>query len=289
MKRAKVLGAALLAGALATIPEPARAQTSLSADLGLFSSYVWRGVSLTNKPVAQPDVYLSIPAGNASVTFGGWGNVELGRYDDVNDDISESGGLSGLDLSEFNPYAEVSFPAGKAALTAGVIGYVYPNDLTDEANAGLDSDYNTVELYGTVGFDVPLSPSLSVYYDLDKIDGAYIEGSVSHSLAASENVLIDLGALAGFSAGQDCDGNILAETCTNRYNFEDNGLTHLDLSAAVSFAAGALSFTPQLHLMLNADDATKFTSPSELDSDAKLWGGVMISWSHGFGEVAEEE
>ncbi|MBA3259482.1 MAG: hypothetical protein H0T68_08460 [Gemmatimonadales bacterium] len=289
MKRAKVLGAALLVGALATTPEPAGAQTSLSADLGLFRSYVWRGVSLTNRPVAQPDVYLSIPAGNASVTFGGWGNVELGRYDDVNDDISESGGLSGLDLSEFNPYAEVSFPAGKATLTGGVIGYVYPNDLTDEANAGLDSDYNTVELYGTVGFDVPLSPSLSVYYDLDKIDGAYIEGNVSHSLAAGENLSIDLGALAGFSAGQDCEGNILAETCTNRFNFEDNGLTHVDLSAGISFAAGALAFTPQLRLVLNADDATKVTSPSELDSDAKLWGGVMISWSQEFGGVVEEE
>ncbi len=289
MKRAKLLGAALQVGALGAAPEPAGAQANLTAGLGLYSSYVWRGASLTNKPVAQPDVYLSVPAGNASVTFGGWGNVELGRYDDVNDDISESGGLSGLDLSEFNPYAEVSFPAGKATLTGGIIGYVYPNDLTDEANAGLDSDYNTLELYGTVGLDVPLSPSLSVYYDLDKIDGAYIEGTVSHSLAASENVSIDLGALAGFSAGQDCDGNILAETCTNRFNFEDNGLTHVDLSAGLSFAAGALSFTPHLHLVLNADDVAKVSSPSELDSDAKLWGGVMISWSQGVGEVADEE
>ena len=37
-----------------------------------------------------PDVYVTFPAGNASVTVGGWANIDLGKYDDGNDDISES-------------------------------------------------------------------------------------------------------------------------------------------------------------------------------------------------------
>ena len=56
MKRANVLGAALVVAGLVATAAPAAAQVTVGADLGLFSSYVWRGISLTNKPVAQPDV-----------------------------------------------------------------------------------------------------------------------------------------------------------------------------------------------------------------------------------------
>lgn len=289
MKRAKVVAAAMCFVGLAAAPEPAVAQTSLSADLGLFSSYVWRGLSLTNKPVAQPDVYLSLPAGNATITLGGWANIDLGRYDDPDDDISESGALSSFNLSEFNPYAEISVPVGKATLTGGIIGYVYPNEVEagDEVNdfGLLTSEANTVELYGTVGLDVPLSPQLSVYYDADKIKGAYIEGAVSHDLPVSEAVSISLGALAGLSAGQGIPEDPGSDESSN---FDDDGFTHLDLSAGVPFGAGSLSITPALHVVINGDDRVKITSPTN-DSDVKLWGGVTISWSLAFGEVPEEE
>lgn len=277
MHRAKVGGAAfVIIGALAGAV-PVHAQATFGVDLDLFSSYVWRGLSLTNKPVAEPAVWVSFPAGNASVTVGGWANVDLGKYDDPADDISESGGSSAFNLSEFDPYAEVSFPVGKATLTGGVTGYIYPNDF------GLTSEANTVEVYGKVGLDAPLSPELSIYYDVDKIKGAYIEGGISHSLAASEKVSIDLGAVAGFSAGQGIPDDTLSE---ESFNFADNGLTHIDLSAGVPFTAGVFSITPVLHFVVNVDDATKVTSPTNLDKDVKLWGGVSLSWSN---EAEEEE
>ena len=113
MKRANVLGAALAVGGLIATAGPASAQT-VGADLGLFSSYVWRGLSLTNKPVAQPDLYVTFPAGNASVTLGGWANIDLGKYDDLLvDDISESGGTSAFNFAEFDPWDEISFPVGE--------------------------------------------------------------------------------------------------------------------------------------------------------------------------------
>ena len=126
MRRAKVLGAALAAIGAIAIAVPAEAQ-EVGADLGLFSSYVWRGLSLTNKPVAEPDLYVSFPAGKASVTVGGWANIDLGKYDDLDHDISESGGLSAFNFAEFDPYAEIGFPVGKATLTGGVTAYIYPN------------------------------------------------------------------------------------------------------------------------------------------------------------------
>jgi hypothetical protein len=270
-------------GVLGSAPA-ARAQATFGVDVDLFSSYVWRGLTLTNKPVLEPGLWVSFPAGNASITAGGWANIDIGQYDDASD-ISESGGTSAFNLAEFDPYAEVSFPVGNATLTGGVTGYIYPND-----DPGLTSDFNTWELYGKAGLDVPLSPELSIYYDIDKIKGAYIEGNISHSLAASERVSIDLGATAGFSAGQDADLDDLGTPQADFFNFAENGFTHLDLSAGVPFTAGVFSITPVVHFVINGDELTKITSFDETtglpnSKDAKIWGGVSLSWSN----EAEEE
>ena len=289
MKRANVLRAILVvAGTLATTA-PAAAQASVGADLGLFSSYVWRGLSFTNKPVAEPAVWVSFPAGSASVTIGGWANIDLGKYDDPVDDLSESGGLSAFNFAEFDPYAEVGYTVGKATLTGGITGYFYPNDLTDESNGGLNSDFNTWELYGKAEFDVPLAPSLSIYYDFDKIDGAYIEGGLAHSVPLNEKLSLDLGAVAGLSAGQDADLDENGDPQAEFFNFLENGFTHLDLSAGLPLTAGVFSITPQLHLIVGGDEFTKISSPSDLDTDAKVWGGVSISWSKELGEAPAEE
>lgn len=270
MLRRKLLGAVLSAVAVsAAAARPARAQATVGADLGLFSGYIWRGISVTNRPVGQPNAYVAFPAGNASVTVGGWANVDLGRYDGA-DDFSQSGGVSSFDLAEFDPWAEVSVPAGKATLTGGVVGYVFPNDF------GATEDLNTWEVYGKVGLAVPLSPKLAVYYDIDKVKGAYIEGSVAHSVPLG-SVSLSLGALAGVSAGQ-----AEADDPEELNNFFENGFTHLDLSAGVPFSAGIFSLTPVIHLVVNGDEITKFTSPGD-ESDVKLWGGLTISWSRALG------
>ena len=56
MLRKKLLGAAVLAVVASASARTARAQATVGADLGMFSGYVWRGVSLTNRPVGQPNV-----------------------------------------------------------------------------------------------------------------------------------------------------------------------------------------------------------------------------------------
>ena len=269
MSRRKLLGAVLLAIGTTASAGPAVAQATVGADLGLFSSYVWRGISVTNRPVGQPNAYVAFPAGGTTVTLGGWANVDLGRYND-GDDFSQSGGVSGFNLAEFDPWAEVSVPAGKATITGGVVGYVFPNDF------GATDDLNTWEVYGKVGLAVPLSPKLALYYDVEKVNGAYLEGSVAHSVPLG-SVSLALGALAGFSAGQ-----AEADEPGELNNFVENGFTHLDLSAGVPFTAGILSITPVLHLVVNGDDITKFTSPGE-ENDVKLWGGITVSWARAFG------
>jgi hypothetical protein len=224
--------------------------------------------------VGQPNVYLAIQAGAASVTVGGWANVDLGRYNGA-DDFSQSGGASSFNLSEFDPWAEVSLPVGKATVTGGVVGYVFPNDF------GITDEFNTWELYGKVGLGVPLSPKLAVFYDFDKVNGAYLEGSVGHSVPLG-SVALTLGALAGLSAGQ-------AEADAPEINnFFENGFTHLDLSAGVPFSAGIFSLTPVIHFLVNGDEATRFTSPGD-ESDVKLWGGLTVSWSRALGAAPAAE
>jgi uncharacterized protein (TIGR02001 family) len=281
MKRANVLGAALVVVSTIAAAAPAAAQT-VGADLGVFSSYVWRGLTLTNKPVAQPDLYLTFPAGKASVTLGGWANIDLGKYDGTND-ISESGGLSAFNFAEFDPWAEISFPVGeKVTLTGGATAYIYPND------AGLTSALNTVEIYGKAAFATVLSPKLAVWYDVDKVKGAYFEGSISHSVPLGEKQSLTLGALAGFNAGQDADLDANGIPRAEFFNFADNGFTHLDLSAGLPLTAGVFSITPAFHVVVNGDEATKITSANKTH-DVKFWGGATISWSKAYGAAAEEE
>jgi len=276
MQRAIVLRAGLVAAVASLYGVAGHAQAEIGADVGLFSSYVWRGLSLTNKPVMQPAIWASIPAGSAAITLGVWSSIDLGKYDDPNDDFSESGGTSSFNLAEYDPYGEVAFTVGKATLTGGVTAYVYPND------AGFTKELNTVELYAKAGLDVLLSPFVNIYYDVDKVKGAYFEAGITHSFGASEKVSIDLGATAGFNAGQGIDPDDVS------FNFADDGFTHLDLSAGVPFSAGTFSITPVVHLIIPGDDATKALSPSNLDADAKVWGGVSIGWSKALGATEPE-
>jgi hypothetical protein len=276
MKQAILVGAALtVAGGLVTAT-PAHAQARVGADMGMLSAYVWRGLSLTNKAVAQPDLYVSFPAGGAAVTVGGWANIDLGKYDDPGSDLSESGGLSALDLAEFDPWAEISVPAGKVTLTGGALLYIFPND------AGFTSGSNTVELYAKAALDAALSPKLAVWYDVDKVNGAYLEASVAHPLALGAGTALSLGALAGFNAGQSVSRS---PGSTDLASFHDDGFTHLDLSAGVPLAAGAFAITPALHLVIGGDEFTRTTSPGE-GHDVKLWGGATVSWSRALGRGA---
>ena len=274
MKRVLWFGAALtVAGAV-----PLAAQATIGVDVAAFSSYVWRGITYTNKPVLQPDLWVSFPLGSASVTAGGWANIDIGKYNG-SEDISESGGQSSFNLAEFDWWAELGYTVSKATLTAGITGYIFPNDF------GFTSDYNTTEVYGKVLFAVPaLNPKLAAWYDVDFIKGLYVEGSVSHSLPLGAKSLT-LGAAAGWTGGQEVN----TSDPNQGFNFAESGLTHVDLSASMALSAGSVSITPSIHGVFGIDDATQYAKPTTtFDTKFKVWGGVTLAWSHTGGSKEEK-
>lgn len=265
MKRIMVLG-----GVLAVLGAAPAAAQEIGIDAAFNSRYEWRGVTLTNKFVIQPDAYITFPAGPVSITGGGWGNVELGTYDGK-DDISENG-LGGAGLTEFDWWGEVALPVGIATVTGGATGYIYTGDAKD---GGLSSSSNTTEIYGKLDVGIPLNPSFAIWYDVDKVKGSYMEFAVSHGIPLGATEL-GLGALMGLSAGQGVSADDPSA------NFKDDGVTHFDFSAEVSFGAGPISITPTAHLIWGQDNWTKWTNAND-KNDFKFWFGASIGWSHAFG------
>jgi hypothetical protein len=256
-------------GALA-LPPASAAQVVFTTDAGAYNAYVWRGVTLTNQVVLQPDAYLAIPAGGGSAVIGFWGNIDAGQYDDPVNDLSEGGGTSSLNATELNIWAEYSH--GLAPRLSGTIGsllYLFPNE------SGLTNDANrTLEIYGKLQLAAPLSPKLAAWYDVDKVKGLYLEGSVSQPIGGIPGFPVTLGALAGFSGGQGLNSADPTEVA----NFAGNTLTHVDLAATGALSLGPITVSPTIHFLIVNDDFTRITKPG-VSKDAKAWAGLSLSWS----------
>lgn len=253
---------------------PAVAQVTIGADLGLNSNYNWRGLSLSNKPVLQPDVWLSV----SGFTGGVWANVEPATCDGSND-ICESGGTrSGI--AEIDYWIEYARSFGNVSAKAGWVAYTYNKD-----NGYIDNTFNTSELYAQASIGgLPITPTLAVWYDIDYVKGAYFQGSVVYGIAATPAVTINLGVLAGLSAGQEISASDPGA------NFFGSGLTHIDFSASTSLAAGPVSIAPSLHFQLSQDEFAKINGfdPANQQKDTKIWFGVVLSWSRELGATASE-
>lgn len=256
-------GTLVLAAGLVFCPGRLPAQITLGTDATLSSASVWRGLTFTNRPVLQPDFYLGYVHGSMVWTAGAWANVELGRYDGPGA-LSQGGGLTFPDLTEVDWWLEGSRRLGRTALGVGVTGYQYPNP------AGMTAVDNTVELYARAGMAGPLNPRAALFWDVITYRGLYLEVGVGHRLRAGRRINFDLGARAGVAVGLDPSPGDLSR-------YQENGITHLDLSAATSLAAGGIRWTPMVHLILAGDPLTRITGPGTRH-DLKLWLGLRAAW-----------
>ena len=242
MKHLTLAAALLCATAIAPTAYAQDAELSVSTGVDFTSQYVFRGVSLADDAV-QPYVEASY----GDFTVGGWFSTGIGANSVFAGD-------------EFDLYVGYSVPLDSSiSLDLGATYYHYPQggDFFETADGGA----GTYEVSASVGFgDVPLSPSVSAYYDLT-LEAFTLEGGVGHSVEIGESQSFDLGLTVGLVDG---DG----------FSYEWG-----QASAAVSHA-----FTDDVaayigaNYALNSEDALDFDSTINGDPKGSLlWIGTGIS------------
>ena len=161
----KVFGSVMCAAALAS---PA-AFADVTANVGVASEYMFRGIPQTNGAAVQGGLDLTTASG---LYVGTWAsNVNFG------------GGENG---NEFDVYGGFTQTFGSFGLDVGAIGYIYSED-SEDGGFGPGSNLDFVEAY--VG--MTLGPvSGKVYYspDYNNVSAASIYGTLSTSFAVSETI-----------------------------------------------------------------------------------------------------
>ncbi len=214
------------------------AETSGTASAGVFSNYVWRGQQLSEGYVIQPSV---------GITYGSFGANLWANYDG---DVSDHGELTETDLT-----LDYTFSMEKFSFDAGYIYY------------GLEGADDTQEIYLTVGYDMLLSPSLTVYYDIEEGNGAFIVASVGHSVEVSEGMDLNIGGSVSYNAN--------SEYSIGDYSALHNG----EISASLSIPAGSITVEPVVAYSFPlSDDAETALETISPDNDSSIfYGGVNVS------------
>ncbi len=189
MKRTWMGWAVVAMGVMAAAASGQEASpVSAALDVPVLSSYVWRGQTLSDRPVIQPGLTVA----KNGFSLNAWSSFNLdGPYQ--------------ADFSEVDLTASYSQSVGPVTLGGGMIQYLFPNqtlaveDGEDTAVAG------TAEVFASASLpEVPLAPALTVYYDVDEIDGFYGTLAVGHTFELTEKIGL---AVSASLAAADGDYN----------------------------------------------------------------------------------
>lgn len=253
MKRAMASGLALVFTFLAAIGS-AYAQeikTSGYASADVMSNYVWRGQKLSNSWVIQP---------SAGITYGVFG-VNIWANYDSDSQIDEGNGHGEFNETDIT----LSYTRSMDKWTFGT-GYIY---------YALNGANDTQELYLSAEYDTLLSPSLTLYYDFDEGNGAFLVAAIGHSFEIAKDINWNLGASASYNInnkvmGFDKDG----DDFSNFYNAELSTSVDIPVWKAVSIAPKLAYSFP---LSNDAKEAIRNISD---DGDKEIfYGGINLTLS----------
>jgi len=217
----------------------------LSADYS--GKYIWRGQNLSDDPVFQP----GISATYGNFTAGIWGNLDLTNINDRNGNFLEMDYY--LDWSDDLPDLE------GVGYSVGLIYYDFPGNYADGTRLP-----DTLEAYLGLNFDLPASPSITAYHDIDEVDGTYISLGIGHSveevfeLSPDVPVAMDLSASLGWgSASYD----------KYYWGANQSKINDLVLSVSFPFEIEGLTITPSLNYVTLLSDDLRDTDAYGTDSD----------------------
>lgn len=243
LRRISVLALAAAAAIGLAIGPAEAAETSADASVGVYSSYVWRGITIHEEAAVQPSV---------SLGYGGFGINLWADWDSESDEHIETD----LTLSYSRSF-------DKLGLEAGWIYY------------GLEGFDDTQEIYVSASYDTLLSPSLTLYMDVDEGDGGFLVASVGHSLELPELMgsTLSLGASVSYNLGNEIMGlDAAGDDFSDFYNGE--------LSASLSVPiADKVTIDPMVaySFALSNDAEFAISSLSDGGDDSVFYGGVALS------------
>src|SRR4030066_863908 len=226
----------------------AEPKVSGAASVDVLSNYVWRGQKLTNSWVIQPSV---------GITYGSFGANIWANYDS-DSKIDESDGHG--EFSETDLTLNYCFSVEKWNFSAGYIYYAFTG-----AN-------DTQEVYLSTSYSTLLNPTLTIYYDYDEGNGAFVIAAISHSFNVFKGSSFKLGASASYNISNKVMG--LDENGDDFSNFY-NG----ELSAGLSIPiTKAISITPKVAYSFPlSDDAEEAIKNISDDGDKDfLYGGINV-------------
>jgi len=194
-----------------------QAKADVIAEGALATDYIWRGFdNLNGGPAFQPNVTWVHPRSGIDVNaWFNWGLTNRGRQ-------------TVRDFDEIDLTAAFTRPVGSALLRAGVfhLSWYTRQDWPD--------DYSTVnEVFAGVSRpDLPLSPSLTVNYELAATDGhdLYVQARLGREVAFGASNFVFLGLSAGYFAAEWVG---------------KNGVSDVNLEIATTLPNGPWALTPR--------------------------------------------
>jgi hypothetical protein len=229
----------------------AEPKVSGTASVDILSNYVWRGQKLSDSWVIQPSVGITYDNFGANI----WANYDSDSKIDEGDGHGE--------ISETDLTLNYSFSVEKWNFSAGYIYYAFSG-----AN-------DTQEVYLSTSYSTLLNPTLTIYYDYDEGNGAFVIAAISHSFEVFKGSSLKLGASASYNINNKVMGfDENGDDFSNFYNGE--------LSAGLSIPiTKAISITPKVAysfpLSADAEEAIKGLS-DDGDKDI-LYGGINVTLS----------
>jgi hypothetical protein len=197
------------------------------------------------------------------------------RTQDLSDNPPRKTGFGEIDV-----WAEGAsrFDGGDA-----VLGVATAVDRPDPNRAGPLEHFTTVEIYSRIRLTpLYLSPSITAHWDVDRVQGLYLEPGISIPLLANPEGApfwaAYISATAGFNLGQDPD----PDRPTQRFYYAGRGLTHVDLGVSFTTTPITRSRTfdsrVDFHVQFNRDSLTKRHRATGRPGDTTLRLEVVLSF-----------
>ncbi|MCK9197884.1 MAG: hypothetical protein M0P16_12995 [Syntrophales bacterium] len=239
------------------------------------SQYIWRGYELSrNSIVVQPSATIGYKGFSVNV----WGNLDTRPYFAGTGDTNYASTWNETDLT-------LSYSKTLGLFNLGG-GYIYYGlgALNPDAPKRMDSQ----EIFATVGLNTILTPTLTVYREIDHYHNWYFLLGVSHLFEFNKVVSLKLAATASYLQSTDettypkFDGNAVATT-DKFSNFHDGNLT---VSLPIK-ATSYITLTPTISYVFPLSEDAKNEmkgfglsgkTPADRDSSF-LYGGLAVSFS----------